>query len=74
MTISIKKCEYKDVYILQEIGIETFNDTFKDQNSPDHESDMKAGEHAGMMSLPIETAIEQNVLDSIRSTNTPLKF
>lgn len=30
------KCSREDVQILQEISIETFNDTFKDQNSPEN--------------------------------------
>ncbi|RUT47324.1 GNAT family N-acetyltransferase [Paenibacillus anaericanus] len=36
MTIIIKKCRREDLQILQEISIETFNDTFKDQNSPEN--------------------------------------
>jgi|SRR5690625_4121869 len=36
MTIKIQKCNYKDLHILQEIGIETFNETFKHQNSPEN--------------------------------------
>ncbi|WP_028549662.1 GNAT family N-acetyltransferase [Paenibacillus sp. UNC451MF] len=36
MTVKIKKCNREDVQILQEISIETFNDTFKDQNSPEN--------------------------------------
>lgn len=36
MTISIKKCCRKDLQTLQEISIETFNKTFKDQNSPEN--------------------------------------
>ncbi|MGE9751516.1 GNAT family N-acetyltransferase [Bacillus inaquosorum] len=36
MTINIKKCSREDAKILQEISIETFNDTFKDQNSPEN--------------------------------------
>ena len=36
MTITIKKCSHEDLQILQEISIETFNDTFKDQNSPEN--------------------------------------
>lgn len=36
MTIKIKKCNRDDLQILQEISIETFNDTFKDQNSPEN--------------------------------------
>ncbi|WP_342414776.1 GNAT family N-acetyltransferase [Paenibacillus sp. FSL R10-2782] len=34
MTVKIIKCSREDLPILQEISIETFNDTFKDQNSP----------------------------------------
>lgn len=34
MTIRIKKCMFEDLQTLQEISIETFNATFKDQNSP----------------------------------------
>ncbi|KJD44408.1 GNAT family N-acetyltransferase [Paenibacillus terrae] len=34
MTVKIIKCSREDLQILQEISIETFNDTFKDQNSP----------------------------------------
>jgi len=33
MTIKINKCNQQDLQLLQEISIETFNDTFKDQNS-----------------------------------------
>ncbi|KEQ21831.1 GNAT family N-acetyltransferase [Paenibacillus tyrfis] len=36
MTVKIKKCSREDLEILQEISIETFNDTFKDQNSPEN--------------------------------------
>ncbi|SEM51511.1 Ribosomal protein S18 acetylase RimI [Mesobacillus persicus] len=36
MTISIKKCTLEDLLILQKISYETFNDTFKDQNSPEN--------------------------------------
>ncbi|WP_318503220.1 GNAT family N-acetyltransferase [Bacillus sp. T3] len=36
MTIKIKKCTLEDSSILQEISYETFNDTFKDQNSPEN--------------------------------------
>ena len=36
MTVKIKKCNHEDLNILQEISIETFNDTFKDQNSPEN--------------------------------------
>ena len=36
MTIKIKKCNREDLAILQEISIETFNDTFKNQNTPEN--------------------------------------
>jgi diamine N-acetyltransferase len=36
MTIKIKKCTLEDSCKLQEISYETFNDTFKDQNSPEN--------------------------------------
>lgn len=34
MTIKIKKCTFEDLGLLQEISVETFNDTFQNQNSP----------------------------------------
>jgi ribosomal protein S18 acetylase RimI-like enzyme len=36
MTINIKKCSIEDLALLQEISYETFNDTFKDQNSSEN--------------------------------------
>ncbi|MEH7224036.1 GNAT family N-acetyltransferase [Bacillus sp. JJ1566] len=36
MSISIKKCSMEDLHILQEVSVETFNDTFRDQNSPEN--------------------------------------
>jgi diamine N-acetyltransferase len=36
MTIRIEKCTIQDTGLLQDIGIETFQDTFKDQNSPEN--------------------------------------
>ncbi len=36
MTISIKKCILDDLRKLQEISVETFTETFKDQNSPEN--------------------------------------
>jgi diamine N-acetyltransferase len=38
MTINIKKCNLEDLENLQEISYETFNETFKDQNSPENMS------------------------------------
>ncbi|MED1201839.1 GNAT family N-acetyltransferase [Heyndrickxia acidicola] len=36
MTICIKKCILEDLQLLHEISYETFNDTFKHQNSPEN--------------------------------------
>ena len=36
MTINIKKCTLENSRELQEISYETFNETFKDQNSPEN--------------------------------------
>jgi len=36
MTITIEKCTLEDLHTLQEIGYETFNETFKHQNSPEN--------------------------------------
>ena len=36
MTINVKRCTFEDLHTLQEISYETFNDTFKDQNSPEN--------------------------------------
>ncbi|MGX6445199.1 GNAT family N-acetyltransferase [Neobacillus sp. K501] len=36
MTIKIKNCTREEVHKLQEISYETFNETFKDQNSPEN--------------------------------------
>ena len=36
MTTHIEKCTLKDIHKLQEISYETFNETFKHQNSPEN--------------------------------------
>lgn len=36
MTINIKKSTLEDLLLLKQISYETFNDTFKDQNSPEN--------------------------------------
>ncbi|AGN35015.1 GNAT family N-acetyltransferase [Bacillus paralicheniformis] len=36
MTVNIKRCTLEDLQKLQEIGCETFNETFKHQNSPEN--------------------------------------
>lgn len=36
MTVNIKRCTLEDLHKLQDICYETFNETFKDQNSPEN--------------------------------------
>lgn len=36
MTIRLTQCTHEDLYKLQEISYETFNDTFKEQNTPEN--------------------------------------
>lgn len=36
MSVKIKKCGREDLQTLQQLSIETFNDTFKEQNSPEN--------------------------------------
>ncbi|MFF3922198.1 GNAT family N-acetyltransferase [Paenibacillus lactis] len=36
MTINIRKCTLEDLAFLQDISVETFHETFKDQNSPEN--------------------------------------
>ncbi|ULT59294.1 GNAT family N-acetyltransferase [Neobacillus drentensis] len=36
MTLTIKKCNHDDLRMLQEISYETFDETFKEQNSPEN--------------------------------------
>lgn len=36
MTIRIKKCTLEDLGVLREVSIETFNETFKNENSPEN--------------------------------------
>jgi diamine N-acetyltransferase len=38
MTINIKSCTFEDLQTLQEISMDTFNETFKGQNSPENMS------------------------------------
>ncbi|OXM88375.1 GNAT family N-acetyltransferase [Paenibacillus rigui] len=54
MTVNIKKCSLEDLQILQKISIETFNDTFKDQNSPEN---MKAYLEKAFNSKQLETEL-----------------
>lgn len=39
MSVIIKECTSNDLQKLQELSIETFNDTFKQQNSPENMED-----------------------------------
>lgn len=36
MTITIQKCTLGDLGVLQDLSVETFKETFEDQNSPEH--------------------------------------
>ncbi|MGW6108829.1 spermidine/spermine N(1)-acetyltransferase, partial [Bacillus subtilis] len=36
MSVKMKKCSREDLQTLQQLSIETFNDTFKEQNSPEN--------------------------------------
>jgi diamine N-acetyltransferase len=36
MTITIKQCNIEDLHKLQDVSYETFNETFKNQNSPEN--------------------------------------
>jgi diamine N-acetyltransferase len=38
MTVKLKSCTLEDLQTLQEISIDTFNETFKEQNSPENMS------------------------------------
>lgn len=51
MSVRLKKCSHEDLKILKEISIETFNDTFKDQNSPEN------------MKAYLESAFQSNQLE-----------
>ncbi len=61
MTINIKKCTFEDLPLLQEVGYETFNETFKDQNSPEN------------MNTYLESAFNLNQLEKELS-NTSSQF
>lgn len=54
MSIKIKKCSLNDITALREISIETFNDTFKDQNSPEN---MKAYLETAFRSEQLKTEL-----------------
>lgn len=58
MTINIKKCTLENLNQLQEISYETFNETFKDQNSPEN------------MKAYLESAFNLNQLEKELSNNS----
>ncbi|MFJ8234923.1 GNAT family N-acetyltransferase [Ureibacillus sp. NPDC094379] len=58
MNVKIKKCNREDLQALQEISIETFNATFKDQNSPEN------------MAAYLERAFNLNQLEKELSTTS----
>ena len=57
MNIQIKKCTLDDLLILQKISIETFTDTFKDQNSPEN---MKAYLEKAFNSKQLQMELSNN--------------
>ncbi|UOQ46809.1 GNAT family N-acetyltransferase [Gracilibacillus caseinilyticus] len=54
MNVTITRCKYEDLPLLQEISIETFNATFKDHNSPEN---MKAYLEKAFNSTQLETEL-----------------
>jgi ribosomal protein S18 acetylase RimI-like enzyme len=54
MNVKIEKCSLEDVQRLQEISIETYNETFKEQNSPEN---MKAYLDKAFTSSRLETEL-----------------
>lgn len=58
MTIQIRKCTLEDLPILREISYETFDETFKDQNSPEN------------MKVYLETAFNVKQLEKELSTDS----
>ncbi|UPK41621.1 GNAT family N-acetyltransferase [Paenibacillus pabuli] len=60
MTVEIKACSREDLQKLQEISIETFNDTFKDQNSHDN---MKAYLERAFNAKQLETELSNSCSD-----------
>ncbi|OME94716.1 MULTISPECIES: GNAT family N-acetyltransferase [Paenibacillus] len=61
MTLTIRKCTSEDLGLLQDISIETFNETFRDQNSPEN------------MKTYLERAFNINQL-AIEVSNTASEF
>lgn len=61
MTLTIRKCTSEDLGLLQDISIETFNETFRDQNSPEN------------MKTYLERAFNINQLE-IEVSNTASEF
>lgn len=57
MSVKIKKCHLEDLQILQQISTETFNETFRDQNS--HEN-MKAYLERAFNSKQLKTELSDN--------------
>jgi len=60
MTVEIRACSPEDLLKLQEISIETFNDTFKDQNSPDN---MRAYLERAFNAKQLETELSNSYSD-----------
>lgn len=67
MTVEIKACSREDLQKLQEISIETFNDTFKDQNSHDN---MIAYLERAFNAKQLEDELSNSCSDIFSSTTT----
>lgn len=71
MTILIKRCSSGDLETLQKISIETFTDTFKNQNSPEAmEAYLKRSFHTEQLKKNVPTAI-LNFISSIIMKKLP---
>ncbi|BDG78824.1 spermidine/spermine N(1)-acetyltransferase [Bacillus subtilis] len=60
MSVKLKKCSHEDLKILQIISIETFNDTFKDQNSPENmKAYLESAFHSKQLEKELSTVSSQ---------------
>ncbi len=60
MSVKLKKCSHEDLKILQKISIETFNDTFKDQNSPENmKAYLESAFHSKQLEKELSTVSSQ---------------
>ncbi|MBL4963868.1 GNAT family N-acetyltransferase [Bacillus halotolerans] len=60
MSVKLIKCSHEDLKILQKISIETFNDTFKDQNSPENmKAYLESAFHSKQLEKELSTVSSQ---------------